>query len=69
MFCAQASLNLRCGPEGTRRVITIAVDPLPAGCEMKWNDEMIKWSKFWVFDFYQGRDVYGGFWNMKKWLL
>ena len=26
-------------------------------------------SKFWVFDFYQGRDVYGGFWNMKKWLL
>ena len=31
MFCAQASLNLRCGPEGTRRVITTAVDPLPAG--------------------------------------
>ena len=30
-------------PEGSKPVTTIAVDPLPAGCEMKWNDEIMKW--------------------------
>ena len=52
MFCAQASLNRRCGPKGPRPVTTIAVNPLPAACEMnemKWNEM----SKIWVFYFYE----------------
>ena len=36
-------------PEGSRPVTTIAVDPIPAGCD-EMNEMM---SKFWVFDFYE----------------
>ena len=68
-------------PEGSRRVTTIAVDPLPAGCEWsewvsevkwsevsEWSEVKWKWYFFGPFFFPETYICYRGYFNLNRYI-